>query len=66
MKFLLSQAKDPDDALVKRVTEKLISKVYSEAYNEFAQDQEALAAEFAHEIRQKQAFYDMCKDARNP
>ena len=51
MKFLLSSVNKPNEALVKKVTAQLVSKVYSKAYNEFVNDDEALAAEFAHEVR---------------
>ena len=51
--------------MVTSITNKLIEKVYSETYNDFVNDDEALATDYLNEIRQKQAFYDMCKAAEN-
>ena len=48
---------------MKKVTDNLLEKVYTKEFNDFVQDEEALATDFANEIRQKKAFYDLCKDA---
>ena len=66
VKFLLSQVHNPDQALVEEIANRLISKVYSTSFNEFATDDQALATDFAVEVRQKKAFYDMCKEAQRP
>ena len=62
--YLLGQESDAvDGQLAQRVTEKLISKVYSKDFDDFVQDEEAVAAQFAEEIRQKKAYFDLCRDA---
>ena len=38
VKFLLSQVHNPDQALVDEIANRLISKVYSTSFNEFATD----------------------------
>ena len=65
--FLLGQELDTaDEQLAGRVTDKLISKVYSKDFDDFVQDEEAVATQFAEEIRQKKAYYDLCRDAGSP
>ena len=60
----MSKVRNADDALVKKVTDNLLEKVYTQEFNDFVQDEEALATDFANEIREKKAFYDLCKDAQ--
>ena len=66
MMYLLCQVEAPDKELVDRITERLISKVYSKPYNEYVNDDDAMATDFADDVRKKIAFYDMCKDAQKP
>ena len=49
--FLLSQVQAPNRDLVTSITNKLIDKVYSETYNDFVNDDEALATDYLNEIR---------------
>ena len=64
MAFLLS-AENNQEELVKRITKKLVNKVYGESYNSYVQDKEAFAVEFARELRDKKIHYDMCKTSLN-
>ena len=52
--------------MVEKVTDRLIEKVYNKDFNAFVNDEEAIAVEYASEVRDKKAFYDMCKVAQNP
>ena len=49
--------------MVEKVTDRLIDKVYNKDFNAFVNDEEAIGVEYASEVRDKKAFYDMCKVA---
>ena len=49
-----------------RITQRLVKKVYKKDYNDYVQDDEQPAADFAKEIRDKKVYYDMCKTANTP
>ena len=46
------------------MTEQVVSKVYSKAFDEFVNDEKEQTADFANEIRQKQAFFELCKQVK--
>ena len=43
----------------------MIEQVYDHEYNEFVQDKEGIAVEFAKELRDKKVHYDICKTSHN-
>ena len=43
----------------------MIEKVYDSSYNEYVQDKEGVAVEFAKELRDKKVHYDICKTSHN-
>ena len=52
--------------MTQRVVDRLIDKVYSKGYGSFVNDDDAIAVDYASEVRDKKAFYDMCKVAQRP
>lgn len=56
----------PNDEMVDIITERLAKKVYSTDYNVFVSDKNELTANYAHEVRNKKLFVDLCKNADRP
>ena len=52
--------------IVTIITDKLVKKVYTEDYNVFVSDKHELTANYAHEVRSKKLFVDLCKSADKP
>ena len=62
--FLLSES-STETAQVQTVTKRLIEQVYDQNYNEYVQDKDGVAVEFARELRDKKVHYDICKTSHN-
>lgn len=56
----------PNDSMVEMITERLAKKVYTNDFNVFVSDKTELTANYAHEVRNKKLFFDLCKHADKP
>ena len=55
-----------NDEMVDMITQRLAKKVYTTDYNVFVSDKNELTANYAHEVRNKKLFFDLCKNADRP
>ena len=62
--YLLNQNVDTDQ--VQLVTGRLLDRVYSAEFNQFVQDRNKLACDYALEVREKKLFIDICKNSERP
>lgn len=62
--FLLNQA--IENANVALITDRLLKKVYTTEFNQFVIDKDALAADYAHEVREKKMLIDLYRTSDMP